>query len=182
VTVTIHKLKIEFPTADEIARGLSPHEQHPKLAPAETAATEAEQALDHRRRDLAALEKRVAELPGEIQAGRTAASDLVETMRKRDAAALMIRGAEQALTKATEQLLVEQKAAKLAVDRERDKRTERLERIAAEISPILGELRASAFALVRDLGPGAIPSLSWPSSPADDAAQRAFASIQGVRK
>src|SRR5579862_5072122 len=96
--IATHKIKCEAPAnaADAIA-GLSPRELRPQLGKVEAAAHEAEQTLDRRKRELTELDGRVAALPAEIQAGRVAASKLTEMLRARDAAALLIAPAEQAL-------------------------------------------------------------------------------------
>jgi hypothetical protein len=146
---------------------------HPALAAAELAATKAGRDVDRVRGDLAGLERKVSELPMFIQRGEARARDLADALRERDAAAMLVEPAQAALAKARDRVTAEEKAAKAALDREIGRRVELLEKAAAEISPYLEALGELAAALANTQGPGAIlTSVTWPSSPAEDAQRR----------
>jgi chromosome segregation ATPase len=141
------KIEIKLPSAKELIAGLSVQQVYPGLERAQESAAKAEQSLDRARRELGELERRVAELPARIHRGEVKASALTDTMRERDAKALLIVPADAALTKAKEHLAAEEKYAKLALDREFARREEQLQEAAAEMNPALLELGELANAL-----------------------------------
>jgi hypothetical protein len=111
-----------------------------------------------------------------VQRGEAKAAALTDAMRARDAAALMIHRAEAELAKARERITVEAKAADIAVMRELDRRVELLEKVAADITPVLDEINTLARAIAAKLGPSCvITSIDWPESPADMASRARLA-------
>lgn len=171
------KIVTTLPTRTEIVAGLTPRDVHPPLVRAENDAAKAERELEQLRRDLAASEHTVAEMPARCQRGEVPASRLTEALRQRDAAALTIASAETALVKARERVVAEEKLATIAVQHEVNRRLEQLERIAAEWSPVATELNYMAGALVAMLHPGAVcTSVDWPCAGRCDANRRQTAS------
>ena len=165
----LFKSKRELPTLPSVAAlvaGLTLDEQHPPYVTAKTGSAEAERLCTRRRAELAALEKRVGELASQISRGEASTSVLVESMRQRDACALVLAQDEAALAKAQSRVATEQLAAKAAVDRERAKRAEVLFAAAAEVSPFLRDLLVCTGALAKTIGiDGAMYPISWPDSP-----------------
>lgn len=170
-------IKIELPTAAELVAGLDLRHLHEPLTRAELAAGEAERKCTRVRSDLAALERDVATLPARIQAGEVAAGALVEGLRERDAAALLIGPAEIALAKARAGVTAEEGRARQALDAEVARRREVLEKTAAEIAPVLEELRELSLSLSKVLDRDAVgfPAVSWPCDLSCDLRSRAWA-------
>ncbi|MDQ3299968.1 MAG: hypothetical protein M3619_25595 [Myxococcota bacterium] len=145
--------------------GLTPRALHPPLVKAESAAERAAQALEQSRRELADRERVVAGLPARIQRGETKASALSEALRERDAAALLVEPAEAALESARARVVVEEKSAARALEREVERRTDLLERAAADLRPVLDEIRQACTDLGRVLCPTSIGMvIDWPCS------------------
>jgi hypothetical protein len=178
--VKTHKIRAElYESVAEIVRGLDPDTLHPAFPRARAVATAAEQELDRRKRELADVDRVVAELPARIQRGEVAAADaLPRALRDREAKAMMLGPQEAELAKARAAVEREQKNAARAVEVERDRRVRVLERAAAELAPALQELRELAYAISATIGPGAILTLEWPGSPAAD--QRSRSAFAGV--
>jgi chromosome segregation ATPase len=167
------KIKAELPSLEKVVGGLDARTLHPALAAAELAVTKAGREVDRVRGELAGLERKVSELPERIRTGTARPRDLADSLVERDACALQIEPIQAALAKARDRVTAEEKAAKAAIDREIGRRVELLEKAAAEVSPYLDELAALAAALASTQGPGAIlTSVTWPSSPAEDAQRR----------
>lgn len=97
--------------------------------------------------------------------------------RERDAAALLVPHAEDALAKARTAMERERKAAAHAVERERDRRGQLLYEAVAPIAEVLVEIKTLARALVASLGLGSSArlGLDWPTSPLQESEQATFA-------
>ena len=158
------KLNTTLPTVEEITRGLTPHDVHPPLASAEKNVADRERDLEQRRKELAALERRVEQLPADIQAGRAPTGELIEAMRKRDAAAMLVAPAEKAVTAARDKLEAERRIAKGLVVQEFLRREAPLVAAAAELAPVLAEINRLAIALSKTRGDGGVLALGWPDS------------------
>ncbi|MEO9187543.1 MAG: hypothetical protein ABI467_28870 [Kofleriaceae bacterium] len=173
------KLKIDLPARAELVAGLDARTCHPALVKAEQAVADAERALARCRAELAEHERLVGELPARVQRGEVKASALADGMRQRDGAALLVGAADDAFGKARVRQATEEKAGKLAADREFSRRVAVLEKAAAELSPVLEELSDLAAALASTQGPGVMLNVDWPASPADGVRLRGL--LAGIR-
>ncbi len=170
------KIKLDLPTREKITAGLTSRELHAPLARAEQHASDAEQQLERRRSEFADHERIVAELPDRISRGEIKASALTDALRDRDASALLVAPVELALAAARDRIIVEERIAKSAVEREFVRRVELLEAAAAEVSPALVEINALSQALASAYGAGGIlGSVEWPDSPSTMAQMRTLA-------
>ncbi len=167
------KLKLDlFEDAAEAVRGLDLHTVHSKLGPAEKAVADREQDLAQRRAELAALERRLEQLPSAVAAGRVPASELGELIRTRDSVALLIAPAEAAVVAAKDKLAAERLVAKGLLDAEFDRRVDVLAAAAALIAPLLDAINEQAVALSRTRGDGGLLRIGWPAPLVDQLQQR----------
>jgi hypothetical protein len=184
--VTKHKIEIKLPSTEDLTAGLTLQQVYPDLERAQESVAKAEQSLDRARRELAERERRIVDLPAKIHRGEVKASALTDALRERDAAALLVLPAEQALQKARETVTSEEKYAKVALEREFERRWKPIEQAAAEVTALLTEIGERATALSKVQCPEGICCYpSWPCSPECNASgimqarTAAFASANG---
>lgn len=163
--MTKYKLVLELPTESELTAGADLATVHPKLPRAEAAFVEAEQALASVRAETRRMEAELPILAEKIHRGEAPASALEPARRALDVQALKIRPYEQALANARGKVAAETQAARKALEAEVAKRARQLEKIAAELAPILEKLTDLDFALARILDPQAMTTgaeIVWP--------------------
>ncbi len=172
------KLVIDLPSRDELVRGLTLHEVHPALGRTEAAVIEAERDLGAAREVLAGLERRVAALPAKVHSGAASPSDLKSALLDRETAALRIGPFEGDLAAARARVAVEQTRAQGALEAAVVRRCQVLGRIAAEVAPVLSELRALESVLAHAVGAVGL-GIAWPMSLRDELQVGAGAPVVG---
>jgi uncharacterized protein YhaN len=134
------KIAIDVPTREQLLAGLDPRALYPALGKAERAVTDGEQLVERRRRELAAAERLAVELPARVNRGEAAPSALVDALRAREAAVLLLEQASNALPAARARVLTEELNANLAVVAEIDRRSGPITRATADLAPAVAEI------------------------------------------
>ena len=162
-------IRIELPSSDKLTAGLTLHAVHPPLKAAEEALERAEAELEaakaaHAEAALDAEHR----LPEQVRIGAATPADLEAAIVRQRATALVIPGAEQSRRDAKDALGDERRLATQALKNAALARGEVLRQAAAEIAPVLEELRTLETELAKVGDPYRVHlGVKWPRSNLD---------------
>lgn len=134
------KIAIDVPSLEQLLAGLEPRALHAPFAKAERVVVDAEQLVERRRRELAVAERTAVELPARVNRGEAASSVLVDKLRDRDVAELLLKQANVMLADARAQLTAEDVNAKAAVVLEIDRRSGPIKRTSDDLAQAVDEV------------------------------------------
>ena len=163
---------IDVPTAEEILDGLTKRGVYPRLVTAERAEAEAAQADEDARRRASDHARGAQHVADEAAVGRASEAQVAVALARSRASAALITAYAAALSEARACVEREREAARHAVREEAARRQKPLEKIAAELAPVLEQLRAGELALELLMQREHLPSLDrviWPTCLSDEA-------------